>query len=54
MTLQFTDGSLQSVPVGWTDVAPADPYVSVGKGRSHFRVEDLLALSDIMAKQGWF
>jgi len=26
------------------DVRPADPYLSLGGGRSRFRVEDLLAL----------
>jgi hypothetical protein len=37
------------VPVNWTDFVPADPYVSVGGGRSRFRVEDLVALADLMA-----
>jgi hypothetical protein len=37
------------VPISWTDALPADPYVSVGGGRSQFRVEDLLALREIIA-----
>ena len=49
MTIQLADGSPLSVPVSWTDVIPADAYVSVGGGRSQFRVEDLMALADLVA-----
>ena len=28
---------------------PADPYLSIGSGRSRFRVADLLALADLVA-----
>ena len=52
VTLQRPDGSLESVPVGWTDFLPADPYLSVGRGRSRFRVEDLLALVELMGVRG--
>jgi hypothetical protein len=44
VTVEQPDGSLRSVPIGWTDLPPADPYLSLGGGRSRFRVEDLLAL----------
>jgi len=44
VTVERPDGSLHSVPIGWTDLRPADPYLSLGGGRSRFRVEDLLAL----------
>jgi len=37
------------VPVNWTDFVPADPYVSLGGGRSWFRVEDLLTLAELVA-----
>lgn len=40
------DGSFRSLPIGWTELAPVDPYSSVGKGRSKFRVEDLIKLVD--------
>ena len=40
------DGALRHVPVGWTSVAATDPFVSVARGRSAFRVEDLLALAE--------
>ena len=49
VTIQLADGSPFSVPVSWTDVIPADAYVSVGGGRSQFRVEDLMALADLVA-----
>jgi hypothetical protein len=48
VTIELADGSPFSVPVSWTDVVPADAYVSVGGGRSQFRVEDLMALADLM------
>jgi Family of unknown function (DUF5372) len=37
------------VPVGWTDFVPADPYVSVGRGRAYFRMEDLRELATLVA-----
>jgi hypothetical protein len=36
------------VPVNWTDFVPADPYLSLAGGRSWFRVEDLLALAELV------
>jgi hypothetical protein len=38
-------GQLTSMPAGWTDVDPPDPYVVLSAGRSIFRIEDLLALA---------
>jgi len=38
------DARLRSLPAGWTDVDPVDPFVAVAAGRSLFRVEDLVAL----------
>ncbi|MBM3501548.1 MAG: hypothetical protein FJX74_23075 [Armatimonadetes bacterium] len=49
VTFEHPQGGLCSVPVGWTDVVPADPYLSIGGGRSRFRVVDLLALADLVA-----
>ena len=37
------------MPVHWTDFVPADPYVSVGGGRSRFRVEELMVLAQLVA-----
>lgn len=38
------DGYLHSLPAAWTDVGPADPFVTIAAGRALFRSEDLLAL----------
>jgi hypothetical protein len=48
VTFEHPDGALRSIPVQWTDFVPADPYVSIGRSRSRFRVEDLLALADLV------
>ena len=42
------DGQLRSIPAGFTDVDPPDPFVFVSAGRAAFRVEDLLALADLL------
>jgi hypothetical protein len=52
VTIQMADGSPRSVPVSWTDAIPGDAYITVGEGRSRFRVEDLLALAELIAVNG--
>ncbi len=42
------DGGLFSLPAGWTDVVPADPFVVVADGRCPFIIEGLLALADLI------
>ena len=42
------DDALTSVPAGWTDVDPPDPFDVVSAGRSPFRVADLLALAFLL------
>jgi hypothetical protein len=42
------DGQLHSVPAGWTDVDPPDPFVVIAAGRSPFRAADLLALAALL------
>ena len=42
-------GTLCSVPLGWTSLAPVDPFVSLAGGRSVFRVTDLLELTRLVA-----
>jgi hypothetical protein len=49
VTFEDAAGALCSVPVNWTDLLPAEPYLSVGRGRSRFRVGDLRALADLVA-----
>jgi len=39
------EGRQHSLPVGWTDAAGPDMFVTVAAGRSPFRVADLLALA---------
>jgi hypothetical protein len=42
------DGQFRSLPAGWTDVDPGDPFVVVAAGRCPFRVEDLVALAGLL------
>ena len=46
--LFLADGTLTSVPTAWTDVVEPDPFVVIAAGRSAFRVEDLLAVADLV------
>jgi hypothetical protein len=41
-------GELFSLPVGWTDMAPADPFVVVSGGRCPFTVSALLAVAELI------
>jgi hypothetical protein len=47
---EHPEGRVCSVPAGWTDAVPADPYVSIGNGRSYFRVPDLVTLAALVAE----
>ena len=44
------DGVQRSLPRAWTDAADLDPFVVLAAGRSPFRVEDLVALADLVAE----
>jgi hypothetical protein len=44
------EGSLLSLPVGWTDVVAEDPFVVVAAGRSPFCTAGLLELADLVAR----
>ena len=46
------DGQLFSLPAGWTDADPPDPYVAVSAGRSPFRMADLLELRALIDRLG--
>jgi hypothetical protein len=37
-------GDVIWLPVAWTDAGPEDPFLVMSKGRSWFRVEDLVRL----------
>jgi hypothetical protein len=41
-------GVRRSLPTSWTDAAAVDPFVVVAAGRAAFRVEDLVALADLV------
>lgn len=43
------DGTQRSLPTGWTDAAPPDPFVALSGGRSAFRPVDLLDLVELIA-----
>jgi hypothetical protein len=49
-----SESRIVSVPLNWTDIEPADPFVTISKGRALFRVEDLLRLTILIneIKQG--
>lgn len=37
-----------SLPTGWTDAAPADPFVAIAEGRCPFTTAGLLALAELV------
>jgi hypothetical protein len=42
-------GTLRSIPLAWTSLAPVDPFVRLAAGRALFRVADLVELSRLLA-----
>lgn len=42
-------GEVKSLPAAWTDVVEPDPFVVLAAGCSPFRVQDLLALADVLS-----
>lgn len=42
------DGTQCSLPRGWTDAGDPDVFVVLAGGRSSFRVEDLLAVVELL------
>lgn len=48
--LHDENGVLFSLPAGWTDVVPADPFVVVAAGRCPFTGGGLLALADLIGR----
>jgi hypothetical protein len=43
-------GNLKRMPAGWTSAAPPNAFETVSAGRSHFRIEDLLQLTMLIAR----
>jgi hypothetical protein len=48
VSMRDDDGQLFSLPAGWTDAAPADPFVVAAAGRCPFTVTDLLAVAELV------
>jgi hypothetical protein len=42
-------GNLTSMPARWTSAVAPDPVAAISAGRSHFRVQDLLELAELMS-----
>jgi len=41
-------GKVRCIPRSWTTLCTPDPFVSIAAGRSPFRLEDLLSLSQLL------
>jgi hypothetical protein len=48
LLLRADDGTVWSVPPQWTDTVALDSEVAMGRGRSLFRVVDLLELANLV------
>lgn len=46
-----SQNKLKSFPLSWTSAQPVDVFVKQAKGRSHFRMEDLLELRVLLDKR---
>ncbi len=46
------DGTMRSLPTAWTDAAQPDVFANLSAGRSAFRVDDLLALAEVLDSLG--
>jgi hypothetical protein len=45
-----TDGLTAYLPAAWTDVGPQDPFVEQAQGRAIARLEDLIELTQMVAR----
>ena len=43
-------GRLVSMPLQWTSIFPVEPFLVVSAGRSPFRFQELLELSQLIAR----
>jgi hypothetical protein len=46
VVLQRPDGSVLRLPADWTDLRTPDGYGDVARGRSRFRIPDLVRLAE--------
>jgi hypothetical protein len=45
---EAADGSVATIPRAWTDLASLDPLVEMAEGMAHFRLPDLVELSEVI------
>jgi Family of unknown function (DUF5372) len=50
--VRASDDQLLSLPVAWTSIGVASPFVVIAAGRSLFRFEDLLELNRLLERLG--
>ena len=50
VTFVGEDGRRCSMPAEWTDAAAPDPFVTIARGRSAFRPEDLLQVAELVQR----
>jgi hypothetical protein len=43
------NGVQTTLPLEWTDAADIDVFLHISQGRSHFRIEELLRLAELIA-----
>jgi hypothetical protein len=48
ISLSDPDGYPIWIPIRFTDASPPDPYIEIGQGRSFFRVQDLVKLTEVV------
>jgi len=41
-------GQYRSIPAKWTNLCTPDPFVEISQGRSYFRYDELLSLSNLL------
>ena len=47
--VERADGAVATFPRAWTSLAEADPFVVLSAGKAHFRPEDLVELTEVVA-----
>ena len=45
---QYDNGNTGAIPLAWTDANQADPFLTISRGRSVFRVAELLRLVELI------
>lgn len=45
---RYDNGRTGAIPLAWTDADQADPFLTMSKGRSVFRVAELLRLVELI------